>query len=199
MESIDGYTHHHLLTGILERGHAPSHEQLAQRVGVSVEELKRSLERLHAERGLVLHPNTHNIWLAHPFALSPAATWVTTATHGFWAPCLWCGLGVAALAEGDVEVHSSFAGHHEPFLVRVTDQTITHAEAVVHFSLPPRLAWDNVHHFCATVLPFRRERDVGRVVPRPRFTARRHHERGPALATGEGLVRPLSRQGLAQG
>jgi hypothetical protein len=31
----------------------------------------------------------------------------------------------------------------------------------IHFAVPPRNAWDCVHHFCATVLPFRRPEDVG--------------------------------------
>jgi len=30
----------------------------------------------------------------------------------------------------------------------------------VHFAAPPRKAWDNVHHFCARVLPFRSPEDV---------------------------------------
>ena len=29
-----------------------------------------------------------------------------------------------------------------------------------HFAVAPRAAWDNVHHFCATVLPYRSAEDV---------------------------------------
>jgi hypothetical protein len=31
---------------------------------------------------------------------------------------------------------------------------------VMHFAVPLRRAWDNVHHYCATVLPFRSEGDI---------------------------------------
>jgi hypothetical protein len=33
-------------------------------------------------------------------------------------------------------------------------------DIVTHFAVPLRSAWDNVHHYCATVLPFRSEEDV---------------------------------------
>jgi len=33
-------------------------------------------------------------------------------------------------------------------------------DIVTHFAVPFGSAWDNVHHYCATVLPFRSEEDV---------------------------------------
>ena len=33
-------------------------------------------------------------------------------------------------------------------------------DLVVHFSIPPRLAWDNVHKHCALVLPFHSAKDA---------------------------------------
>ena len=32
----------------------------------------------------------------HPFSLSPAATWIQQGEQGWWAPCIWCGFGIAA-------------------------------------------------------------------------------------------------------
>src|SRR5882672_1724705 len=96
--SPDGRIHHAIISAILERGHAPDLQELAAALGVDAAEAQRALRGLAEEHGVVLHPDGRTIWVAHPFSLSPANVWVAAKDRGFWAPCLWCAFGVAALA-----------------------------------------------------------------------------------------------------
>lgn len=154
--SPDGRVHHAIIAAILERGHAPDLGELGAALGVDAAEAARALRSLADEHGVVLHPDGRTIWVAHPFSLSPSTVWVAAKERGFWAPCLWCAFGIAALAGEDCEIHARLGGESVPFVMRAGDDSA----AVVHFSVPPRDAWENVIHWCATVQPFASERDV---------------------------------------
>jgi hypothetical protein len=78
-------THHQIIASFVEHGHPPNDLDPA------------ALDALAADHGVVLHPNSHRIWVAHPFSATPTATWVEDGARGWWAPCLWCALGIAAL------------------------------------------------------------------------------------------------------
>ena len=147
--------HYHLITGLIETGTAPTLQALAKRANLACAEVKTTLKELERSHGCVLHPHTVEPWVVHPFSLSPTLTWVAGAKHGWWAPCMWCALGIAALTDEHVRVHSRLGGESETITIRVRNNTLDSTKFVVHFSLPPRDAWNNVHHYCATVLPFR--------------------------------------------
>ena len=100
--------------------------------------------------------------------------------RGWWAPCCWCALGIAALVGGDVVIHARIGGEAEDIDIRVTDGVVQTRDLWAHFPEPPRLAWGNVHHFCARLLPFHKPEDVtawtdchalplGAVVPLPQL------------------------------
>jgi hypothetical protein len=108
----------------------------------------------------VLHPSTTDVWIAHPFSLSPTAVAVATETMTWWAPCLWCAGGIVALAAPNATIHTRLAGEIEPLEIRTREGELATEDLLVHFALPPRDAWANVVHWCSTVLPFRREDEV---------------------------------------
>ena len=110
---------------------------------------------------MVLHPHICEPWIIHPFSLTPALNYVQSANGGWWAPCIWCAFGVAALAGGCVEIHARLAGETSPLVVQVRDGEPAAADLVVHFAIPPRRAWDNVHQHCGLVLPFRNADEIG--------------------------------------
>ncbi|HTE54586.1 MAG TPA: organomercurial lyase [Kofleriaceae bacterium] len=158
--ALDALVHHHILTGIVDRGHAPPLAELAASVAVSPSAIEDSLGRLGAAHGLVLHPGSTDVWIVHPFSLSPTATWVEAHDgRGWWAPCLWCATGIAALAAPRAAIHARLAGEAEAITIAIEDGH-PRGDLLVHFALPPRDAWTNVVHFCSTVLPFRREADI---------------------------------------
>jgi hypothetical protein len=161
--TIDGRVHREVIAGFVERGHPPAVDEVAAAVGITPDAAVAALRRLHDGHGVVLHPGSAEVWLAHPFAASPTAVWVAAGGRGWWAPCMWCAMGVATLAapSATATIHVRYGGEHEPARLEVAAGAITAGgDTVVHFAIPPRDAWANVVHWCATVLPFRAAADV---------------------------------------
>ncbi|HZN37418.1 MAG TPA: arsenic resistance N-acetyltransferase ArsN2, partial [Planctomycetota bacterium] len=93
--AVDMAVHHALVRGLIDAGRVPPNRDLAARLGIAVPELERALRRLARSHSLVLYPHAPEPWLVHPFSTSPTHTWIARGDDGWWAPCLWCGLGVA--------------------------------------------------------------------------------------------------------
>lgn len=184
--ALDGLVHHCVIDAFLTEGRAPALEAIAARAGATFDDAAGALDRLHEGHGLVLHPGTHAVWIAHPFSASPTATWVEAGARGWWAPCLWCALGIAALAGEDVQIHTQLAGERDRIAIAVPRDGALTDELVVHFARPPRDAWDNVVHFCAMVLAFRDARAIDA------WSARHGLPRGEAVPLAQ--VRELARR-----
>ncbi|HEX2689306.1 MAG TPA: organomercurial lyase [Kofleriaceae bacterium] len=144
--------HHEILQSFVDRGHPPR----------LPEEALPALRQLEADHGVVLHPGTTEVWIAHPFSASPTAVWVEQrgSDRGWWSPCLWCAMGVVVLAAPDAAIHVRLGGEAETVVVQVDGAARVAPEVYVHFAIPVRDAWNNVVHFCANVLPFRSEAEA---------------------------------------
>ena len=145
---------------IAEKGHAPSLEELAAAEGTVIEDVKSSLERLHKAHALLLHPHRCEPWAVHPFALSAGACWVETAERGYWANCLYCGLGIVAALGRDGRITTRFGGESRTAVFRVESGKLLDADGVFHLAVPVRHWWDNVIHACASFQPFASEAEV---------------------------------------
>ena len=155
-----GRLHYELIRGVVEDRRCPSNAELAARMGASrgeVEELLRGLAEIH---GVVLHPSAPEPWILHPFSLTPTLNWVEGERGSWWTPCIWCGFGVCAVEGGRTRVHTRFGAESEPVIIEARDGVPERDDVVVHFSVPPRRAWDSVHHHCSRVLPFRSANDI---------------------------------------
>lgn len=143
--------HHAIIDAFIEHGRPPALPADAH----------PALHQLAADHGVVLHPGTTAIWIAHPFSASPTGVWVerSDGRRGWWAPCIWCAMGIVALAAPDAVIHARYGGEAEPAVIEVAAGKVL-AETCVHFPIPARDAWANVVHWCATVLPFRSPADV---------------------------------------
>jgi hypothetical protein len=158
--SLDAEVHHAFIDRLRQTGRAPSRHEVSAALAKPVEEIEKALSRLAESHGVVLHPHVCEPWVIHPVSFSPTATWVQKGDQGWWAPCIWCGCGIATLVGGDAVIHARLGGEMEDIDIHIVKGEVQDKDLWVHFALPPRTAWDNVHHFCATVLPFRRESDV---------------------------------------
>jgi hypothetical protein len=157
---LDSAIHYYLLRGLIDDGFVPGRAKLQELVAAGATSVAEALERLEASHSLICHPGHTAPWVIHPFSLSPTATWVQARKLGWWAPCIWCALGIAVLVREDVVIHSRIGGESENLSVHVSGGLVRESDIVTHFAVPLRSAWDNVHHYCATVLPFRREAEV---------------------------------------
>jgi hypothetical protein len=172
--------HYVLINAIMAHGHAPSLTRLADALDVTRETIAAALGELSEMHGLVLHPHSHDVWVIHPFALSPTNVWVQARAKGWWAPCLWCALGIAALVAEDVVIHARVGGEAEPLAITVSDGKLGgDAQLVVHFPIALLRAWDNVIHFCATVQPFRGEAEI------EAWCARHGYQKGAIVPLGQ--------------
>jgi hypothetical protein len=159
-KEIDSEVHRALLQSVIRKGHLISEDDLSAGLDLDVPSFRLSLRRLSEDHGLVLHPGTHEPWIIHPFSLSPTNVWVRSGHQGWWAPCLWCALGITTLIGGTSDIGTMIGAEDEFVKISIREFRILDPSLLVHFSVPPRDAWSNVIHFCSTVLPFRRESEV---------------------------------------
>ncbi len=152
---------------IVDKGHAPDAHGLAAMYDCTVEQVEASLARLHEHHGLVLHPHSHRVWLAHPFSTAPTHFYVEriagpegSTSHGWWANCAKCALGIAAIVGGDVVISTRLGAEREPLDLRVENGRPQEEELLMHVAVPVAHWWDNVCYTCATILFFRNEAQV---------------------------------------
>jgi hypothetical protein len=157
---FDAEVHHAFIDGLRQTGYAPSRHKVSATLAKPVKEIGEALYRLAESHGVVLHPHICEPWVIHPFSFSPTATWVQQGDKGWWAPCIWCGCGISALVGGNAVIHARLGGEMEDIDIHIVNGKVVEKDLWVHFAVPPRAAWDNVHHFCATVLPFRHAADA---------------------------------------
>ncbi|MFP5227063.1 MAG: organomercurial lyase [Acidobacteriota bacterium] len=168
--------HYELISGVLQEGACPTNTELALRFGRAPAEIDELLRALADQHGVVLHPHRTAPWILHPFSLTPTINWIEGRSRSWWAPCIWCALGVATLAGGEVRVHSRYGAECDPIIVPVRDGHPVGFESVmVHFAIRPARAWDNVHEHCSMVLPFRNAEEIAR------WSARHSLPRGEAV------------------
>jgi len=146
--------HFELIRGLIHHQACPTNAGLAKALGVSETELQKLLRRLEVIHGVVLHPHVCEPWIVHPFSCTPTINWVKGENGSWWAPCVWCALGVTVLVGGSTNIHTRFGAEDEPVSIEVIDGRPVREDIWVHFAIPPARAWDNVHQHCSLVLPF---------------------------------------------
>ncbi len=101
---------------------------------------------------------------------------------GYWANCLYCGLGIAAALRSDAEITTRYGGEGEAVVYRVRQGELVEPAGVFHLSTPVARWWDNVIFACSSFQPLSRRSRRRRLVRPSRPAARRDHE--PAAAVG---------------
>ncbi len=152
--------HYELIRGLIQHNACPANSALAETLGMDqagVEDLLRSLAAIH---GVVLHPHVCAPWVVHPFSCTPTLNWVKGEAGSWWAPCVWCAFGVAALVGGNTQIHTRYGGEDERLVINVGTGQPVSRDIWVHFAIPPARAWDNVHQHCSLVLPFHSPADI---------------------------------------
>jgi hypothetical protein len=98
---------------IYRHGFAPTVTHLSNHMKVSQLEIEAGLKELADSKAIVLHPNSLDIWVAHPFALFPTLFWVKTGERNWWCNCIWCALGAASLSEDPCSIHTLIGGEEK--------------------------------------------------------------------------------------
>jgi hypothetical protein len=152
--------HFAILSAIVERGYAPDVEELAERLQCDVAATGSALLALAEDHGVLLHPGSTRVWVAHPFSTAPTGFTVQKGASRWWGNCVWCSLGIAGLLGGDVTITTTLGGEDRQVVIHVTDDGVAEKDLVVHFPVPMTQVWDNVVYSCSTMLAFEDEAAV---------------------------------------
>jgi hypothetical protein len=158
--------HHAILRSLMDTGYAPTRSALTHHFGTSAEEVDRALSALQEYHGVVLHPHTPEVWVAHPFSTAPTCFVVRYGDRLWWGNCAWCSLGIAALLGGDgVAIETTIGAEGKPVTIHVDGGRVRES-LLVHFPIPMTHVWDNVVYADSTVLVFESESQVNSWVTR---------------------------------
>ena len=152
--------HAAIITTFLDLERPPTVQELATRFGCDLATAREGLRALADYHGVVLHPHSDEIWVAHPFSAAPTSCVVTAGRKRWWGNCVWCSLGLAHLAGGSATIDTRLGALDEMVQLRVDQGTLRETDYVVHFPVPMRQAWDNVLYTCSVMLLFPAEVDV---------------------------------------
>ena len=155
------HLHYAVLQRIILDGYAPTIETLSEIFGRTAEDVIQTLRDLEEYHGVVLHPKTSEVWVIHPFALSPTNFWVRSARGQWWGNCAWCSLGIASILKDDVIITTTLGGETKQITFSVIDGRLESDQSLlVHFPIPMAKAWDNVTFTCSVMQVFSSENAI---------------------------------------
>lgn len=160
MSSSHAALHHAIMRSIVDSGHAPTPDELSARIGVARGEIEMALTALADDHGVVLHPGSFDVWVAHPFSLAPTSFRVWSDQREWWSPCAWCALGAVELIGGTGTITTLLGHSGRQVMVQVEDGELLNTDLLVHFPIPMARAWDNVIYTCSMMLMFESETAV---------------------------------------
>ena len=151
---------YHINQFIVDKGFAPTVDELASILNRPTHDIEQAFVQLADNHGLVLHPNSFKIWVAHPFSLAPTGFWVTTKSGAWWGNCALCSLGIAAMLKEDTTIEARLAGENQPIELQIIDGSIHDDDLLLNFCLPASKWWDNVIYTCSAVQYFQSVEDI---------------------------------------
>jgi hypothetical protein len=129
----------------VERGRAPAVAEIAATLQLQPRVVEASLQELHDDDVIVLHPGSHDIWLAHPFCADPAPFEVTSSDRRWDAICIWDALGILEVVGSDGAVRTSCPDCGKSLEVIVRDgDAVAPPDYVVHFGVPAARWYEDV-------------------------------------------------------
>ncbi len=152
--------HEAIISFFLNHQRPPTISEVASHFRCDETEVRKGLNALADYHGVVLHPNSDEIWVAHPFSSAPTTCVVRSGSRTWWGNCAWCSLGLAHLAGGTATIETRIGALDDHVTIRIENGKLIDTDLVVHFPIPMRKAWDNVTYTCSIMLMFRNESQV---------------------------------------
>lgn len=182
MITAESELHTAIIRHVAERGFAPSTKALHELLRWPEPVVENTLGRLAEIRGVILKPNSLEVWAIHPFTLMPTPTWVEAETGGWWANCAWCALGIGAALGQDIRVLSRLGAEDEPVEFRVCGGRPSVEQLRIHFPFRPSEWWSNPYNPCGGILFFSTDAQIDA------WCARHGFPHGDVVEIGTGLA-----------
>jgi hypothetical protein len=128
----------------VERGRAPSGDEVARASGVVVEDIQRAWERLHRDHALVLQPGRLELLMASPFSAVPTPYRVFCDDRWWYANCAWDAFGICAALKADGHIEASCPDCGEPIAIDVRGERPHPENALFHCMVPASRWWDDI-------------------------------------------------------
>lgn len=152
--------HEAIISFFLKDQRPPTISEIASNFHCDEAEARKGLRALAEYHGAVLHPNSDEIWVAHPFSAAPTTCVVKSGSCTWWGNCAWCSLGLAHLVGGTATIETRIGAIGDYATIRIENGKLIDKDFVVHFPIPMQNAWDNVIYTCSIMLMFRNESQV---------------------------------------
>jgi hypothetical protein len=146
--------HYLLMKQVIETGFVPNIQKFSELAGLPQSETEAGLQQLAAIHGVILVPNSYEVWSLHPFSMLPTRHWVSTPQRGWWANCAWCSLAIAAALRTDAQISTGDGGEGATLAFAIQDGRSSRPEVLMHFPYPPARWWDNPFCPCGNILFF---------------------------------------------
>ncbi len=127
-----------------ETGRRPEPEEVAEQIGVPVEQVLEAYRHLRAQRVLALEADGAAIRMAPPFSGVPTQHVVHVDGKQYFANCAWDSLGVVAALQKPGEVHSRCAQSGEPLHLKVGLEGPEPSSWLFHCLVPAAHWWDDI-------------------------------------------------------
>ncbi|KAL7758331.1 hypothetical protein ACKLNR_012858 [Fusarium oxysporum f. sp. zingiberi] len=147
--------HEAIISSFLTTQRAPTVSEIATRFQCNEATARQGLQSLADYHGVVLHPNSDEVWVAHPFSAAPTTCIVSSGERKWWGNCAWCSLGVMQLAGRTATLTTRLGAIGDEVTIRIEDGKLLDKDFVIHFPIPMLKAWDNVIYTCSVQLLFR--------------------------------------------
>jgi hypothetical protein len=122
----------------------PRSEGLAAQMQCSADEVRAALERLAAGKAIVLQPESREVLMANPLCSVPTAFRVRLQERSFFGSCVWDGLGIMSMLQGDSVLDTSCACCGEAMTIGLSGGHIVPTSGVIHFAVPAKRWWENI-------------------------------------------------------
>lgn len=152
--------HEYIISSFLNTQRPPTVSEVAAHFQTDTSAARKGLRSLAAYHGVVLHPKSDEVWVAHPFSASPTTCVVSAGDRKWWGNCAWCSLGVMKLAGGTAVLNTRTGAIGDEVSVTARDGRLVDTDFVIHFPVPMSNCWDNVVYTCSVQLLFRNEAEV---------------------------------------
>lgn len=129
----------------VERGRAPSPDEIGLAFGATTAKVARVLRRLEDEAdAIVLLPGSPYLWMAEPFSAVPTSYPVRSGSDQWWGNCIWDALAILALTGRDGVIDATCPQSGTRLTVEVEEGAPLATDAVVHYLVPAADWWRSI-------------------------------------------------------